>query len=284
MSARLKAPPPRLATMAPLVPHRDFAERARLKERDQTIDWRGWYKTARWQALREQAMVRDLYMCQQTGIILAGKHPAPNSPVVDHIRPHGGDPDLFWDLDNLQTVSKQWHDSRKQAIEKADRVAAIHPKWLSRSIVPLTIVCGPPASGKSTYVGERAAPDDLVIDLDCIASQISGEPPHGWDRGRWLNAALYRRNDMLGSLSRPSKFSAAWFIVDEPKARHRDWWDQVLGPKQIVVIEADERQCLANAAKDEGRDLDRVEMIATRWWVDYDPRIGDTRIEWPWQP
>lgn len=80
---------------------------------------RGWYKSARWQRLRIEVLTRDLYTCQQTGIILAGKSPAPDSPVVDHVIPHRGDEVLFWDITNLQAVSKAYHDSTKQALERA---------------------------------------------------------------------------------------------------------------------------------------------------------------------
>lgn len=80
---------------------------------------RGWYKSARWQALREQVLVRDLYTCQRTGVMLVGKAPAPNSPVVHHIIPHRGDGHLFWDINNLQAVSKAWHDSDAQRNERA---------------------------------------------------------------------------------------------------------------------------------------------------------------------
>ncbi len=42
-------------------------------------------------------------------------------PVVDHVRPHRGGPDLFWDEDNLQAVSKAYHDRVKQGIGKRGR-------------------------------------------------------------------------------------------------------------------------------------------------------------------
>jgi len=80
---------------------------------------RGWYKSARWQALRMQVLTRDLFTCQQTGVILMGKAPEPNSPVVDHVIPHRGDEQLFWDIGNLQAVSKAYHDSDKRKLELA---------------------------------------------------------------------------------------------------------------------------------------------------------------------
>ena len=79
---------------------------------------RGWYHSARWQTLRLQVLERDLYTCQHTGVLLSGKAPAPNSPVVHHKRPHKGDERMFWDIDNLEAVSKEWHDSEAQAQER----------------------------------------------------------------------------------------------------------------------------------------------------------------------
>jgi 5-methylcytosine-specific restriction protein A len=79
---------------------------------------RGWYKSARWQALRQEVLARDLYTCRQTGVLLVGKHPAPNSPVVDHVVPHKGDERLFWDINNLQAVSKEYHDGDKRSQEQ----------------------------------------------------------------------------------------------------------------------------------------------------------------------
>ena len=64
---------------------------------------------------------RDRYTCQATGVALVGPYPAANSPVVDHIRPHRGDPDLFWDEGNLQSVSREYHDRVKQSIERRER-------------------------------------------------------------------------------------------------------------------------------------------------------------------
>lgn len=280
MPSKLKTLKPIVGTIKSTIQTPRIAmERERLQVRETSVEWRKWYKLKRWTDLRQLVLTRDLYRCQRTGVLLSGKHPAPNSPVVDHIKPHRGDPVLFWDMENLQSVSKEYHDSVKQALERSDKVAAIHPKWLRPSIIPITMVCGPAGSGKTTYVHQHKRPTDLVIDLDAIASELSGQPLHGWDRDRWLNAALYRRNDILGSLSRPSDYTAAWFIVSEPKARHRDWWSQTIRPERIVVLEVDEVECMRRASLDPDRDMRRTEEAIDRWWIDYEPRIGDERIK-----
>ena len=96
-------------------------EADRGRARDEEQPWRKWYYTARWRKLAKRIFVRDGGKCRQTGIPLIGKAPAPNSPVVDHRIPHNGDERLFWDEDNLQLVSKAWHDGEKQRQDKARR-------------------------------------------------------------------------------------------------------------------------------------------------------------------
>lgn len=117
--ARLKSLKPRVGALPSRLGYAPNGETERSRERDASQPWRAWYKTARWQKLKEQAHIRDLYTCQRTGVLVIGKYPAPNSPVANHKIPHRGDPKLFWDIDNIETVSKAFHDSDIQKEEQA---------------------------------------------------------------------------------------------------------------------------------------------------------------------
>lgn len=116
---KLSTVKPRLGGLSHRMGASPSDEQERSRQRDASNTSRAWYKTSRWQKLRERIIIRDLYTCQKTGVLLTGKHPAPNSPVVDQKRPHRGDEALFWDEDNLHTVSKAYHDSAKQAEEQS---------------------------------------------------------------------------------------------------------------------------------------------------------------------
>ncbi|MEO3387336.1 HNH endonuclease [Mesorhizobium sp. CAU 1741] len=117
--AKLSLLKPRLEGASSRVGQSPRDERERDLHRSTSNAWRSWYKTARWQKLRLRIIERDVYTCQRTGIILVGKHPAPDSPVVDHITPHRGNEALFWDETNLHTVSKAYHDRLKQVEEQS---------------------------------------------------------------------------------------------------------------------------------------------------------------------
>ena len=116
---RLKMLQPTAARLGPRVavasgPGRD-------KVRAKIDPSRRWYKSARWQRLRKVVLARDLWTCRQTGVLLTDRPNQPHSAVVDHIRPHRGDPGRFWDIDNLQAVTKCWHDGEKQRQERAGK-------------------------------------------------------------------------------------------------------------------------------------------------------------------
>lgn len=112
-----------------------------------------------------------------------------------------------------------------------------HPAGLRPAVIPLTIVCGPPASGKTTYVQNHADPADLVIDLDEIGARLAGASPmHDWSRHRYLTAALAERNRYLLQIGNPCSWPAAWFIVGAPGGRERQWWKDRLQPKSVVLL------------------------------------------------
>ncbi|WP_220443877.1 HNH endonuclease [Pararhodobacter zhoushanensis] len=97
--------------------------------RDAASPWRKLQKTAQWQRLRWDILIRDDFTCRSCGFehpltcdaialkalgrsdLIKGKAP---DMVVDHIRPHKGDAALFWGPGNLQCLCKACHDTIKQ--------------------------------------------------------------------------------------------------------------------------------------------------------------------------
>ncbi|WP_138423708.1 HNH endonuclease signature motif containing protein [Maritimibacter alexandrii] len=122
---RLTSAPARLQLAGSRVPRATGAERDRVRR--QVSPTRALYSSRRWQRLKLKIIERDGLVCRQTGVLLTGKEPAPNSPVLDHIRPHKGDLTLFWDPANLQLVSKEYHDRVKQRLERAAAGRGVGP-------------------------------------------------------------------------------------------------------------------------------------------------------------
>lgn len=75
-------------------------------------DWHHLYDTKRWKALRlyQLGMEPLCRLCKQVDRITA-------ATVADHVIPHKGDVDLFFDGDNLQSLCKTCHDVTKSRQE-----------------------------------------------------------------------------------------------------------------------------------------------------------------------
>ena len=48
------------------------------------------------------------------------------------------------------------------------------PRLVGVASMPVTLVCGPPAAGKTTYVPEHAKPGDVIIELDACIEAAGG--------------------------------------------------------------------------------------------------------------
>ncbi|WP_284037451.1 HNH endonuclease [Neobacillus sp. 114] len=86
------------------------------------------YKSAGWQAIRQQALVRDNYECQECkrqGKVYTDHHdPDKRKRLdVDHIKEIEHHPELALELDNLQVLCV-WHHN-----EKHGRFSKKENKW-----------------------------------------------------------------------------------------------------------------------------------------------------------
>lgn len=194
--------------------------------------------------------------------------------VADHIRPHRGDPALFFDPTNLQSLCDEYpwrcHSSVKQSEERLGYSKAIGadgwpidpnygvkpkrwgwsiPDGIKPSAIPCTIVCGPPASGKSTFVRARARPGDTVIDLDEINIKVGGKR---WtdDRGTLAKSFAYRERMLHGLASKAA--GHAFIIVMAPTNAERQAWAKATGG-EVVLLNVPADICKARIMSDPAR-------------------------------
>lgn len=167
------------------------------------------------------------------------------STVPDHIIPlaQGGDDDDG----NIQCLCDDCHKIKSAA--ETSKGAANHPLWLEPSAIPLTIVSGPPASGKTTYVKQRAAVNDIIIDLDGIMTRLKPDYSHwsGLLDSQLFDSAIRERNHMLSKLKGESGRSA-WFIISAPTEAERRWWQDKLGG-QTVLLHPGSAECKRRAVE-----------------------------------
>ena len=192
---------------------------------------------------------------------------------LDHVVPlHKDGPD---DLSNVQGLcnachqaksaaefSEWWRDNPGQEIRPSP-----FPEWLKPAICALTIVFGPPGSGKTTYVQENKKPGDVVIDIDQIRSGLHGLPLYQDKPDDYLDVRR-QRNRMLVNLSRDD--TDAWLIVTGTGKLERQWWESKLRPRRVHVLRTPPEVCVNRINADARRPQHvKTRQIAAvhRWWL-----------------
>lgn len=154
--------------------------------------------------------------------------------------------------------------------------------------VPLqtTLVCGPPASGKSSYVKDNAERGDLVWDLDEVIRTLT----HGLEAHelpvttreivRKVRATVMEE---LAKATRNKKneLERAWVIWSLPKVKTRRAMAEQLNA-EVIVFECPVENCVQNAEKDGRIDslIARVRRDSMKWWDMYSRSDKDQIIVW----
>lgn len=80
------------------------------------------------------------------------------------------------------------------------------------------IIAGAPGSGKSTYVRNRKAPNDLVIDLDYICAALQQETNVHKNHDAVYQAAVCMRDSLYPFIAmRYGNWNECWIITSEPR-------------------------------------------------------------------
>lgn len=249
----------------------------------------GLYSTARWVKRRAyQLSIEPLCRkCSALGVV----KPA---TVADHIIPHRGDEHLFWNGD-LQSLCDHCHNSAKKAEEArgystdigADglpidprhpwnsgvmprRWAYSIPRGVQKSAIPVTLVCGPPASGKTTYVQSHARTGDTVIDLDDCLVAVGGKR---WDTDHRLFRRAIRYRDVIVRSLKGARRGTAWLIASAPTRDERSEWAEALGSVTPVVLAIPEAVCVERiqASRERAHAASALIDGVRSWWQRYTP-------------
>ena len=140
------------------------------------------------------------------------------------------------------------------------------PANLKPSRIPVTLVCGPPAAGKTTWVKDRASFGDTIIDLNDCKVLAGGKR---WDSDPSIRArALYLRDQMLHGLY-AKKTGRAFVIIGAPTAAERHAWQTALGVRadDVVILAVPAAVCIARLRTDPERSHAEGDLIAAvgRW-------------------
>ena len=148
------------------------------------------------------------------------------------------------------------------------------------------LICGPPASGKTSYIKERMKSGDLIVDIDLIYQAITGlsmyEKPVSL-----LDLVFDIRNFLIGKIRQSTRSEGdarwynAWVIAGAPKRQQRYRLASQMDPCKVVVLEVDANECIRRIANDPRRadSWEHWQEIIRRWWREYEPDEDDAVVE-----
>lgn len=192
-------------------------------------------------------------ICQAEGRIVAATE-------LDHITAlaNGGKDD-----GPRQGLCRQCHATKTRRDLLGDFFDAAFPVDLKPVLGNLVIVCGPPGSGKSTYVAAHAKSGDLVLDLDCIVAEMTGKPIFHSTKDEVI-AGLRERNRRLKELSTVKR--DAWLIISGAGQESRDRWSAMLKASRVVVMRTTYSDCLKRIKADTRRSRARYQHRVQAWF------------------
>jgi hypothetical protein len=213
---------------------------------------RDFYSTHTWRKVRATVLARDNHTCQ-----IQRPGCTQLATEVDHIVPvtKGG---AKYDPRNLRAACRKCNLGRIN--RRRD------DQWQTGP-THITLVMGPPAAGKSTYVLEHTRPGDLIVDYDAIATSLGANPhQRGQDLHPAINAA---RNAILRQLRRGETGAARAFILSaNPEA------DRRFPYHELVIVDPGLEACLDNA-RAAHRPSDYLNAIH-RWYQARQAPTGST--------
>ena len=243
---------------------------------------------SRWTKLRMRILKRDMYLCQpcmrEDRVTPLAVNPYDHA--VDHIlaKSFGGSEDPS----NLEATCKTCHDAKsveelqsaKGSRRKPAYDSAGFPEWgdetrrwgysipddVKPSGIPVVLVTGPPASGKSTWAEAQAKPEDIIIDFDVFRKKLGGAK---WDTNPEVIRKAFRlRDGAIHSLHRLTQ-GTCYLIVTAPTDTERRTWAEALQNTTIKVIATSEADCIARINADPNRmDAAPRQIEAVKHWWD----------------
>ena len=143
----------------------------------------------------------------------------------------------------------------------------------------VTLVCGPPGAGKTSYVMARAEHGDLILDVDRLFEALSGLPAYDTP-DELLPFVMEARNAVLKRLARRHKVRHAWVVMCGANVRERQALRDLLRA-EVVVLEVAADECVRRITADarrQGRG-DMWKGLVEEWWREYGPWPTDTVLK-----
>jgi len=132
----------------------------------------------------------------------------------------------------------------------------------------LTLICGPPASGKTTYIKERTRPGDCILDIDKLYEALSGLEIY--DKPDILLRTVFAAHN-AALLQAIQQGITVWCITSGATKIKRDRACCGVRPQKVIILDLPVMECIKRVMHDPRRkdQLPLWEKIIRQWWQEY---------------
>lgn len=222
------------------------------------MDGSNFYTCSTWRAVRARKIAESDGICSRCGRVFNDT----SKLIVHHKQYLTGDdynnPSLAYSDDNLEVICLDCHNKEH---DRFKNVKSVH------------IVFGPPLSGKSSFVKENKAYDDIVVDLDALSSAITYNEMY--DKVNCLRFNVFALRDALYDqiYNRYGNWHTAWIVGGFPSSFDRDTLMKRFHA-DCILMDVSKEECLRRL--DEVKDLRKEKknewaMFIEKWFNEYTP-------------
>lgn len=238
---------------------------------------RAFYDSPAWRRTREAYLQSKHYICEDCGGAASVVH------HITYIKPWNvNNPEITLNWDNLKAVCEKCHaqehaqDLKKRGGEARRNGVAFDEEGNLIKQANVFLICGSPASGKTTYVAEHKCSNDLVVDVDYICAALAGETGNvHLDHKPILSVALEVRELLYQIIqTRRGKWERAFVITTVADVREMKAVADELRA-EVVLMETTLQECLQRIANDPSRAHNKrtQEKIVKEWFEKYNSSL-----------
>lgn len=238
---------------------------------------RPFYDSKEWRKTREAYLHSRNYICERCGGAASVVH------HINYIKPWNvNDPDITLNWDNLKAVCEKCHaEEHSQDLKARGSAARLNGITFDEegNVIKQAnalLICGSPASGKTTYVAQHKGRNDLVIDLDYLCAALTGETGNvHLDQRPILSVALEVRELLYQIVqARRGKWERAFIITTIADVREMKAVADELRA-DVVLMDTPLEECIRRIQSDPSRAHNRTlnEKLAAEWFEKYNASL-----------